>query len=102
MNRELIRIEALSLRAAGRTILSISNLSISCGELVGVLGPNGSGKTTLLRVCLGMQRNARGRVTVLGRRLSQLGSHGIASLRRSIGYVPQLLSPRSEMPLTVR
>ncbi len=29
------------------------DLTVSTGELVGILGPNGSGKTTLLRLLLG-------------------------------------------------
>ena len=97
-----VHLDGLAVHAGRRDILSISNLEIACGELVGLLGPNGAGKTTLLRCLLGMQWHVRGRVSVLEHDVGSLGSSGLAGLRRRIGYVPQLLPARSEMPLTVR
>jgi len=49
-----------------------------------------------------MQGHVRGHVAVLGQQIGGLHSGGLAKLRRRIGYVPQLLPARSEMPLTVR
>jgi len=97
-----VQLDDLIVRAGRRTILSVDSLRLERGELVGLLGPNGSGKTTLLRCLLGMQGRVRGRAEVLGRPVGDLGSGGLAGLRRRIGYVPQILPARSEMPLTVR
>jgi iron complex transport system ATP-binding protein len=97
-----IEIEDLSVAAGRRTILEVERLSLGLGELVAVMGPNGAGKSTLLRACLGMQRHVRGRVCVFGQSVSQLNGLALTRMRRCIGYVPQVLPARSEMPLTVR
>jgi len=82
--------------------LNLPSLEIDAGEMVGLLGPNGAGKTMLLRCLLGLQGGVRGNAKVLGRRLKGIGSDDLAKLRRRIGYVPQLLPPGGELPLTVR
>jgi len=48
-----VRVEKLTVRAAGRTILDASSLLYGPG-LNGVIGPNGAGKTTLLRALAGI------------------------------------------------
>jgi ABC-type cobalamin/Fe3+-siderophores transport system ATPase subunit len=98
----VVQLENLSVRAGHRDILSVDSLDVSRGELLGLLGPNGAGKSTLLRCLLGMQHFARGCATVLGKQIGALSSGESARLRRRIGYVPQMLPARSEMPLTVR
>ena len=110
MNKPVIHIEDLLVRAEKRIILSVERLSISCGQVVGIIGPNGAGKTTLLKCILGYQRFSTGKVVVFGRPVR--GSAGmpgpkwsgvsLAHLRRRIGYVPQVLAREGEMPLTVR
>lgn len=102
MSEEAIGIEGLIVRGGRRTLLSVDRLCLRRGAFLGVLGPNGAGKTTLLRCCLGMQRHVTGDVRVLGQPVGRLGFVGMARLRRRLGYVPQLLPVRSEMPLTVR
>jgi ABC-2 type transport system ATP-binding protein len=59
------------------------NLSVRRGEVYGLLGPNGSGKTTLIRSLVGMVRPDAGTVTVLGRRMPDLG------VLSRIGYMTQ-------------
>lgn len=102
MSAAAIEIEQLSVAARGRTILEVERLSVGFGELLAVMGPNGAGKSTLLRTFLGMQRQASGRVCVFGQNVSELNGLALTRMRRSIGYVPQGLPARSEMPLTVR
>ena len=41
-------------------------MSVSAGEVVGLLGPNGSGKSTALRLMLGVLRPTRGRARIGG------------------------------------
>lgn len=56
---------------AGRTfgareVLSNVTLTVSGGEMVGVVGPNGGGKSTLLLLMAGLLRPTSGRVQVCG------------------------------------
>ena len=54
-------------RAFGaRVVLSDLNVTVSGGEVVGVVGPNGGGKSTLLLLMSGLLRPTAGRVTVCG------------------------------------
>ena len=102
MTEFAIDIRALHVRAGGRTILSVESFRAAAGQVLTLLGPNGAGKTTLLKVCLGLHRPAAGEVRVLGEPVTRLRGGALRRLRRRIGYVPQVLAPRSEMPLTVR
>jgi len=67
-----------------------------------VMGPNGAGKTTLLRACLGLVQPVRGSIAIFGETVNRLRGAALASVRRRLGYMPQLMPARSEMPLTVR
>ena len=69
------------------------------GEFVGIVGPNGAGKTTLLTVVNGMGKLLSGRVRVLGHYLRPGNGH---SLRKKVGYVPQVQSIDPRMPMNVR
>jgi len=102
MSLPAIQIEGLRVEAGSRRILEVERLEVGSGEVVAVMGPNGAGKSTLLRACLGMQGGVSGRVSVLGQAVGRLNHVALTRLRRSIGYVPQALPARSQMPLTVR
>lgn len=97
-----LEIRSLVVHAAGRCLLDIEHLRAEAGSVVALMGPNGAGKTTLLRACLGLANPARGEVKVLGEDVRSLRGAALARLRGRIGYVPQLLPGRSELPLTVR
>lgn len=97
-----LEIRSLVVHAAGRCLLDIEQLRAEGGSVVALMGPNGAGKTTLLRAGLGLARPTRGKITVLGEDVRSLHGVALARLRRRIGYVPQLLPARSELPLTVR
>jgi putative ABC transport system ATP-binding protein len=75
------------------TALHPTDLTVSAGELVAVMGPSGSGKSTLLSLVGGLDRPTTGRVMVEGVDLTGLGSAGLAVLRRrTVGYVFQDLN----------
>jgi ABC-2 type transport system ATP-binding protein len=63
------------------------NLSISPGEVVGLLGPNGSGKSTALRLFLGFLKATSGRCSVGG---FDSWSQSV-EVRRRVAYLPSEL-----------
>ena len=75
------------------------SLKVNSGEFIGIVGPNGAGKTTLLTVVNGLGKLLDGRVWVLGHYLTPGNGH---SLRKRVGYVPQVESVDPRMPMNVR
>ena len=61
------------------------NLTLSSGEIFGLLGPNGSGKSTTLKMLLGLVQPDEGSVTVLGMPVQQ----DPVAVKRMVGYVPE-------------
>jgi ABC-2 type transport system ATP-binding protein len=57
-------------------------MSVSAGEIVGLIGANGAGKTTLIRIQLGLLLPTSGEVTLFDQDPSR-------ETRRRLGYVPQ-------------
>jgi ABC-2 type transport system ATP-binding protein len=79
---------AITMRFGSLTAVNKVSLTVSQGEVFGLLGPNGSGKTTLIRGLCGLLPLAEGSATVLGHDVS-----GEAELVRSqIGYMSQKFS----------
>jgi ABC-2 type transport system ATP-binding protein len=64
--------------------LSALTLSVSPGEVVGLLGPNGSGKSTALRLLLGFIRPTAGRATLGG---FDCWSQSVEA-RKRVAYLP--------------
>ncbi len=62
-----------------------------------LMGPNGAGKTTLLRVIIGLLKPIKGDVTVYGVRPWERPE----IVKEIIGYVPQLLLVRQDVPVRV-
>jgi ABC-2 type transport system ATP-binding protein len=61
-------------------------LSVTSGEVVGLLGPNGSGKSTSIRMALGLARPSSGVVRLKG--LDPFRQHARALV--GVGYSPEL------------
>jgi ABC-2 type transport system ATP-binding protein len=68
MNSEApaIRTQGLTKIYGETTALSEVDLTVSRGEIYGLLGPNGSGKTTTIRMLLGLHRPTAGTAEVFG------------------------------------
>ncbi|WP_417309073.1 ABC transporter ATP-binding protein [Devosia sp.] len=82
----MIEAEAITVTRGRRRLLDGVSLSVSAGELLGVVGPNGSGKTTLLRALYGAVVADGGSVRLDGDELVRLNRRAIA---RRIAVVPQ-------------
>jgi zinc/manganese transport system ATP-binding protein len=93
-NGELLALDGISVRLAGREILHDVSFAVQAGEFTGLIGPNGAGKTTILRVILGLQPPSAGTVRIDGSPRTRRN--------RSIGYVPQKLVMDPDVPLRVR
>jgi ABC-type lipoprotein export system ATPase subunit len=66
------------------------DLRVEAGEVAAVIGPSGSGKSTLLRLIAGLDRPSAGRLTVLGRDLTDASLGDLDSHRRErVGVVEQ-------------
>lgn len=80
---QVIRADGLRKRFGKRTALDGLSLSVSQGQLYGLVGPNGAGKTTLIRTLCGLLRPDEGEATLLGWRMPS------TRVRSQLGYMPQ-------------
>lgn len=86
-DRELIRIDNVSLKFKQATVLQRINLTLRENAIITLIGPNGAGKTTLVRIILGLLAPTTGSIT------------RAPGLR--LGYMPQKLHLDPTFPLTV-
>ena len=77
--------QRVSVKLAGRRVLSDISLSLSSGHLVALVGPNGAGKTTLLRALAGLVPSD-GAIHVGGAALPSLS---LRERARRFAYLPQ-------------
>lgn len=70
-----------------RRVVNGVSISVSPGEIVGLLGPNGSGKTTTFNMIVGVVRPDSGTVSFQGEPITSLPMHRRARL--GIGYLTQ-------------
>ncbi|WLB57233.1 ABC transporter ATP-binding protein [Bradyrhizobium sp. 521_C7_N1_3] len=68
-------------------ILQGVTMSVSRGEIVGVIGRNGVGKSTLMRCLIGLLQTWRGTISFMERDVTKLEAD--ARARAGFGYIPQ-------------
>jgi len=71
---------------SGIKAISHLNLHIKAGQRVAIIGKTGSGKSTIADLCMRMYDVTEGQVLIDGKPIQQVNT---ASLRQSVGYVPQ-------------
>jgi ATP-binding cassette, subfamily B, multidrug efflux pump len=81
-----IEFRGLTFSYGGKPVLEDVNLRIPAGSSLAIVGPTGSGKTTLVNLIPRIYDAAPGMVLIDGRPVREFT---LASLRRSIGFVPQ-------------
>jgi ABC-type nitrate/sulfonate/bicarbonate transport system ATPase subunit len=67
MSSEVLRCESLGKAFNGKKVLESFEMSLSEGEVAGIVGPSGCGKTTILRLIAGLEEASEGRVHGGGR-----------------------------------
>ncbi len=81
-----IEFRGLNFAYDGKPVLHDLNLRIPAGSSMAIVGPTGSGKTTLVSLIPRIYDAAPGMVLVDGRPIREFS---LASLRKSVGFVPQ-------------
>ena len=93
---QAIETRELTRRFGAVTAVDALSLSVKPGEVFGLLGPNGAGKTTTIKMLITLLPPTSGSATVAG--YDVIAEQRL--VRRSIGYVPQLLSSDGALSAT--
>lgn len=84
----IVETESLTRRFGDLTAVDQFTLAVDAGETFGLLGPNGAGKTTVIKMLTTLLPVTAGSARVAGFDIERRPNE----VRRSIGYVPQILS----------
>ena len=82
-----LRAEHLQKTYGKRRVVDDVSLSVSKGEVVGLLGANGAGKTTTFYMMVGLERTETGNIFLNGENVTKLPMYLRARL--GLGYLPQ-------------
>jgi branched-chain amino acid transport system ATP-binding protein len=83
----MLAVENLEVSYGDARALDGVSLEVPEGAIVAIVGANGAGKTSLIRTIAGMQRPARGRITLRGNDIARLPSYRVCNL--GIGQVAE-------------
>ena len=89
MAQNHVEIEGLAFSYGDLEIFRGLSLAIPRGKVVAILGGSGSGKSTLLKLIGGQLKPSRGRVTVAGKNVHELGARELYQLRLDMGMMFQ-------------
>jgi len=88
MDRQMIRLTAVTKRFGDVLAVDAAALAVERGEIVALLGPSGCGKTTLLRTIAGFEQADGGTIELDGRVVAD-ASRWVPPERRRVGMVFQ-------------
>lgn len=83
--RAIVEVDGLTKEYGSVRALDDVSLSISDGEIFGLVGPNGAGKSTLMKVLTTITEPTAGTATVAGIDVTE----DPVAVRRHLGYIPQ-------------
>ena len=83
-----VYVENLSKTFGEFTAVDSVSFTVAAGEIFALIGPNGAGKSTIIKMLTTLLPPAAGRARVAGYDIVRQAT----DVRRSIGYIPQLLS----------
>ena len=86
--KELLRLEKISVYFGKRKILEDLNLNLNQGEILGLLGPNGVGKSTIFNIIIGLLKPNYGTVFIENQNVTREPIF-YRTKNYKIGYVPQ-------------
>jgi branched-chain amino acid transport system ATP-binding protein len=95
----ILEVKGLTKAFGGLVAVNNVSLSVSPGEVLGLIGPNGSGKTTLLNLIAGAVRPDAGVIRVDGEDVTRLPNH--LRVRKRINRTFQLVRMPANMPAIV-
>jgi branched-chain amino acid transport system permease protein len=98
IGRRLVEVEAVTKSFGGIRALRGVSMTVSEGEIVGLVGPNGSGKTTLVNLMAGTLAPTSGSIAIDGVDIAGMAPHKIA--HHGIARTYQIPKPFNS--LTVR
>ena len=81
-----IEFRNVSFRYKRKWVLRNFNLTIKCGERVGIVGPSGAGKTTLVNLLMRFYDPTHGEILIDGQNIRNVTQD---SLRNAIAFIPQ-------------
>ena len=84
-----ISVHGITVSFGAKTILKSLDLDVYRGEVLGFVGPSGSGKSVLTRVILGLIKQQKGSVEVLGQNLEGLGEEALRAIEKRWGVLFQ-------------
>src|SRR5215831_14806471 len=91
----LLEVERLTKTFGGLVAVKDFSLTVSAGEILGLIGPNGSGKTTLLDLIAGTIRPDAGTIRLEGDDVTRLSNRN--RVRRRINRTFQLVRMPANM-----
>ena len=83
----LLEIKSLNTYYGESHIRRDVDLNVKSGEMVGLIGRNGVGKTTLLKSLIGLLKQKKGDIYLIGENINRKAPHQRA--RKGMAYVPQ-------------
>lgn len=82
----MLAAQNVSIEIAGRIVVRDASVSVSSGEMIGLVGPNGAGKTSLLRAMCRLVKPGAGTVVLDGADINAMSGRDFA---RRVSYLPQ-------------
>ena len=85
MNKNLLKVENLTMKFGGLTAIDDLSFSANSNEITSIIGPNGAGKTTTMKIVTCFMPPTSGTVEVDDLNIAD----NSLEIRKRIGYLPE-------------